>query len=531
MRQKIIIFLVGVLVAGISSAADISSNTFENGATVVGAAWTFDVGVSAASQPGGANNVLAGSVKCLNIPIGMSATNAATGSGQKVWTDFYTIPQKYFSYTDPDHPAVEAGATAQFFVNDAGQWVTMSGADGATVTTHATVIGGGDYPTVADNTYYHVSILTDYGNGGKWSFFVNNLPLAVDLTPIDPSVTAHGWVRVQNLSGSAGATSLDDCRVSVTVPPALAENVGPNIPMWVAATKFGTVTDPRPTNTSVTADATSATWSFDNVAVGATYKLLGTANPSGAFVLMNGGASVDLSGNSMTRTEINPGSISRYFYKLVRISADGTTAVTNSEIYAAYKQPRVLGQRYITGVPVNYVSSAAGKIGGSLGDQLMLGLTDNYKVYAYDTNGTYRAYSLSGSAWSGSANDTVFYPGSGLVIVSSGAGSSPMVFAGTKPSEKIGVKLLANGWTYASWAADDHTVSGGVIPGLAGATPHSGDYFYYQGFGSNTTVRAQYDGSKWVSGPFMNKSLSLVLRAGDGFVYRNIGAAIDWVQN
>ena len=94
MRQKIIIFLVGVLVAGISSAADISSNTFENGATVVGAAWTFDVGVSAASQPGGANNVLAGSVKCLNIPIGMSATNAATGSGQKVWTDFYTIPQK-----------------------------------------------------------------------------------------------------------------------------------------------------------------------------------------------------------------------------------------------------------------------------------------------------------------------------------------------------------------------------------------------------------------------------------------------------
>jgi len=524
-------------------------------ATVTANAYVFDnfesPGQTPGSPPSGwgyANGVLVSNVgvkidnASLYIPTTLGVTNLAGAAGTKIWTDFYTVPRPFVSGSQ-DAPTIDSNATAQFFVNTNGLWVTISGNGGSGFQTNTwtqPVLAGMTYPTVTQySAFYHVSVLHDY-SASNWSMFVNEVLLATNLQFISSGVSAHAWFQVQNLGGNGtNVCWLDNFLVTNKIATTTTTNgmtnavPGTTIPVVDALAHFGSVQDPRPTNKTVgVVGAGGVGLTFGRVvADGRQYVVYGTPQYNLSGLSSNG----VLSGNSYT-DNVSLVSGTRQYYKLVTVSSDGGAALTNDETYAAYKQFRAAGSTYIMGVPLEYVNSSDRSMGGQMGLQLgsgvsasdVLTITTNGVSYTYRWNGVQWNW-LSGTGPADSSCTKQWGAGVGMALTrGSSGGSTVSYFAGIKETNAVSVAVPSGAWTYLTWPHNDAAFNNGSVLGFAATT---GDYIYIQTNGAANFVPARFNGTTWNTrmngtGP----ALSLNLGPGDGIVYRTAGASKTFVS-
>lgn len=486
-----------------------------------GLGWSADSGVTVS------NALVNNGSKSLFLPVLASATNTTGSSSATVWTDFYTIPRPYVSDTGVA-PSTDPNATAQFFVNSNGFWTTISG-NGTAVCSQA-LASGLVYPTVTQySVYYHVSVLHNYVSS-NWSLFVNDVPIATNLPFIASGVTSHEWAQIQNLGGNAtNVCWLDDFLVTNAWPAAGTANAltnavpGTTIPISEALMAFGSVSDPRPTNLTTTASGATVNLSFGRVySDGRSYVVLGTSDYNLGGLSSNG---VLAAGAFADNTSLS-GSANRQFYKLVTLSADGSVAATNDEVYAAYKQSRTPNSLFIVGVPVEYANPSDRTMGGEMGNQLKSGLAVN-DILTITSNGVDYVYNLTIDGWQntlGGDGTLTKQWGSGVgMVVQRGAtgGSTSSVFAGLKQTNSVQVAVKDNTWAYLTWPNNDAAFNNGAALGCASTM---GDYIYVQTNGAANFTPARFDGTTWktrISGT--GSPLVLTLQAGDGIVYKTAG--------
>ena len=407
-------------------------------------------------------------IPILNTISNVSVDGAATN---QVWTDFYTVPRPFVSDSGTV-PAIDTNATAQFFVNSNGIWVTISGnGPSATKTTECyTVYGVGAYPTVTQySTFYHVSVLHDY-SASNWSLFVNDMPIATNLQFIASGVGRHEWFQVQNLGGSStNACWLDEFLVTNKMATSAGAgnaitNVVPNtdIPVADALAYFGTVADPRKTNQTIGAAGDGVNLTFSGGSGSGRYVIYGTPDYNLGSLSSNG----LVSNNSFTDNNVLTGSTNRYFYKLVTISADGAMALTNAETYAAYKQTRGQTNYYWVGIPVDY--GVSNTLDSTLGHQIARGLKGDSDSLVADTltiyNGTsqVQVFLHSDGNW--------HYPPTGIIATNriargqavliekkstgSDGGYTTAVFAGLALGNNTNTVAIQPGWNFLCWPED-----------------------------------------------------------------------------
>ena len=535
MKKRLAVFIASML-AILSATATANAYVFDNFETpgqTAGQApngWGYSSGVLVSNAGVKIDNA------SLYIPTTLGVTNSVGAVGTKIWTDFYTVPRPFVSGSQ-DAPTIDSNATAQFFVNTNGLWVTISGngGNGFKTNTCTQPILTGIYPTVTTySAFYHVSVLHDY-SASNWSLFVDDVLLATNLQFISSGVSTHTWFQVQNLGGSStNACWLDNFLVTNKISTNSKTNgiknsvPGTTLPIADALAHFGAVQDPRPTNKTISVVGSNGVdLTFGRLLAGATYIVYGTPNFDLTGLQSNG----VVQGISYTDTNSLVAG-DRQFYKLVTMSSDGAVAMTNDEIYAAYKQTRGARMMYITGVPVMYTTTSNSTFNGELGNQLKAGLTDGDTITAMPVGGTNKyVFTLTGPVWIGANGpadkDVVFAPGSGMIINSMGAGGSAYL-AGMKPLTHPIVTNAPGVWTYTVWASDTTNIANGAIYGLSA---NSGDYIFVQPASSSSITRARYF-SGWKNNIWgTGAPLSMTLRPGDGVIYKNTGLTTNtWNQ-
>lgn len=537
MKKELAVSCASVLVfllAAVTASAYVTNN-FNTG--LIDSSWQNSSSAVISNSASPLTHEGAGS---LFIPIRSTATNV-TGSGsaaseKKVWTDFYTIPRPFYSDT-LSSPVVDTNATAQFFVNTNGLWVTISG-NGTNVCRTVINPSGATYPTVTQYTaFYHVSVLHDYTNL-KWSLFVNDLLLATNLSFIASGVTAHTWFQVQNLGGSSNDVCwLDDFLVANKVPAsganALTNTVpGTTVPVSDALAGFGSISDPRPTNQTVGVVVGGVNLSFGRlVADGRTYTMLGSSNYNLSGLASNGAVVA----GSFTDTGWGASDTRRY-YKLITVSPDGGIAVTNDETYAAYKQARTKNSIYYVGGPVD-PRDGDRTVGGTLGAQLASGLATGDKMYIYfDGVGTPEEYTIDGAGnWSVGNTSKVIPLGQGVMIrrlSGTGAATTNAFLAGTVPTNASPVTIYP-GFNIVSWpyAAAGSMSTAGKFTGITRAGVGTiNDYFYMQN-NSSSVKYGHFDASGvWKAGFDLGTPnvFSEALQPGAAIVIFHSGANGQW---
>jgi hypothetical protein len=456
---------------------------------------------------------LAHSVNALAIPGQTTVSNGLPDIATKVWTDFWTIPTLYTNGT-VTAPDIDTSATAQFFVNAASNWVAFSGngAGGYKTNVLGSVLSGtGAYPKAPNGlNFYNVSILSDYG-AHTYSLFVNGNCLATNLAFIcgEPVGTVR-WFQVQNLAQSSSETCiLDEYSLTNKLSSAAASApiTGGGISQSDAVFYFGGL-EPRAEYTNASTTANAATWSFSRIVPPYdSYKILGSASPAGPFVLM-----YTFSGTDMTRGEID--STSRYYYKVVRISTNDTSvSVTNTEVFATYKQARQAAYWQWVGVPVGLVDYS---LSGQLGRQLGVGLSinDTLTTMQGDAVGQTVLHTWNGSSWV--PGGVTVSPGMGVLIYSTGAGNT--VLAGLQPTDSISPVTINPGWNTLAWPYDS--------PNTAWSLPgQNGDVLYLQR--NNAPLIAKFVSGAWHQGRYgtgpLLSALTTPIQPGDGIIIQSVG--------
>jgi len=527
-------FLVAGVLAVLCAAVTANAYVFDNFESAP-SGWTGDSRVvisNGAPQPRGASSFY--------IPTLATITNTVGPiSDRKVWTDFFTVPRQFVSESS-SAPTVDTNATAQFFVNSNGMWVTISG-DGAggTVTnvSSAALLSGTTYPTVTQySAFYHVSVLHDYASS-NWSLFVDNVPLATNLHFIASGVSTHAWFQVQNLGGNVSNVCwLDDFLITNKMATSGSGNTitnvvpGTTIPVADALAGFGAVTDPRPTNKTVGVIANGVNFSFGRMVTNdqRTFVMVGTGNYDLSGLSPKG--ALDANGSFTDTGSFVAGT--KQYYKLVTTSADGSVVVTNNETYAAYRQSRALNRIYYVGAPVD-PRDGDRTVGGTLGNQLASGLATGDMMYIY-TNGAsqpleYRLNVALGG-WLGVSGEStgISIPvGQGVTIrrVSGlGASSTNTFLAGTVPSNAPPV-VIYPGYNIVSWPYASPGTLAGKFTDLTPATTVIKDYIYLQNGGSDIKFGHLSASSAWMSGYDLNGGTLVndTLQPGAAIVIRHIG--------
>jgi len=521
-------FLVASALAVLCAAVTANAYVFENFELANGAKpWPGDSGVIV-TNGGVKNNSFS-----LYIPVLSTVTNipSPTISDRKVWTDFFTVPRQFVSESS-SAPTVDTNATAQFFVNSNGMWVTISGNGGTglltNVCTNVLVSGIGSYPT-ADQyaVFYHVSVLHDYA-ASNWSLFVNDKPLATNLHFIASGVSTHAWFQVQNLGGNSNNICwLDDFLITNKVATSGSGNAitnvvpGTTIPLADALAGFGTMQDPRKTNQTIGVSGTGVALTFGGGAGNGNYVMYGTPNFDLSSLVSNG----VVSGNTFTKNSVLDGTTNRYFFKLLTVAQDGSVVYTNDETYAAYKQYRHSNKYSIVGVPVQITDRS---MHGVMGTQLASGLS-NGDIIQMTQNGTPYRYKLGGGSWSDQlGNDPgelkQWALGVGMVVLPYDINTSPSYFAGLKKdsTNAVSVTVANNVWNYLAWVHNDKTFTsnGSNVLGFLAST---NDYIYIQTNGAANFLAAKYDGASWRTLVYPWNPITLTVKAGDGIVYKTFG--------
>jgi hypothetical protein len=473
---------------------------------------------------------------------GTVLSNGVANLSGKVWTDFWTIPNAY-SYGALAAPAIDATATAQFFVNTNGYWVAFSGngAGGYITNILTTVLSGTNtaYPYGTNTSYSRVSVLSDYDTL-KYSFFVNDKCLGTNLTFIsDPSVDNTHWFQVKNLATLADRVCLLDEYLltnrlsSVLTNPITGGGISQSDSMYY----FGTIS-PRPAATNAGLSGTAVTWQLDALGNPNDVYLVKGGTTTSSFPnvivdapLVDGGLTTDLGGNS------------KYFYQVIRKSVlDNAVTITNTEVYAAYKQTRERYRSYLVGVPVTPLGSDM-TLAGPIGTQLAKGLAAGDKLTVF-VGGAAKVFTRdAGLSWSTFSGGTApgaltFTPGMGVLIQAAGvAADRTTLLAGLLQTNTTSV-LLANGsWNIVAWPYESSGTLGAAVGGVH--TPNdtvagylSGDYAWIQQQGSINPIQARYITGGWVQ--YFNRINGtdldgLTLQAGDGIMIKPAGVGLTWV--
>ena len=220
MTSKYWLAAVGIVLAGSAYATGFKHDDFENYAngTPLSGGTNQDWGASSSSVVVQTNLAHLG-LRAAVVPVSASLSNTinASASSSKVWSDFWTVPRLYVSDT-ANGPAPDLNATAQFFVASNGVWTTISKANGLIVTNQWTtdVNNNSLSPyTEAGSNWVHVSVFHDYSHT-NWSFFLNGVPVALNLGFINTNIPNYAWFNMQN--GGGNSAWLDDVTISNRVP-------------------------------------------------------------------------------------------------------------------------------------------------------------------------------------------------------------------------------------------------------------------------------------------------------------------------
>jgi hypothetical protein len=459
----------------------------------------------------------------LNVPVFHSATNDLTdqiGSATKVWTDFWTVPVRYSA---ENYPAIDTNATAQVYMNASSNWVAYSGTGSGGFVTNELLAT----TTASLNGYYQVSILSDYG-AKKYSLFINDNCIGTNLNFISTNTAAatdagsNRWFIVQNLGGTTPCL-FDEYRFTTNMSGVLTNTVaGGGISQSDALMLFGT-TAPKPVATNAAILGTQVAWKFRVEGEGESIVLGGTTTNS--ITTSNGVL------NASGQFTNDMASVSKYFYKIIRKSADSSVTITNAEVYAAYKQGRTTNKTYIVGAPVDIIDGDR-TVGGVLGRQLAKGLgndgsaPDTMTVYS---NGIpYQFTWQAGGTWSGEGLSLVIGPGQGVVIEKHGATSNTVV-AGLLPTNSITPIALVNGFNVLSWPYESvgslSNFSGLTSSDIAGA-----DYIYLQNGTDAVAAARKVSLTEWKTGIRVGGGTNYnpVLNAGAGIYLFRHGADAVW---
>lgn len=467
----------------------------------------------------------------LIVPVDNVVSNDVNGDlGNTVWTDFYTIPVRYSSVVNPN-PVVDPAATGQFYVNSNGFWVTMSGSGGSVINVCTqSLVTGMTYPTVTQYAaFYHVSVFQDYA-AKKWSLFVNNVPLAENLSFIDQNAVAHDWFQVQNFGGhSTNVCWLDDFLLTnamVTTGGSGTNTLtavipGTDMPVVDAIVYFGT-TEPRPayTNFGLAPAINANAVQLQFVAKPSQkYVLVGGSSPVGAMTGIST-VMVDSAGTSnfiADASALTKGG--NQFYKVLTVSTvDSDKVITNSETYAWFKQSRATSNYwYWSGVPVSY-EAGQNTLAGKAGQQLAQGLQDELAAPDLLQFGDVDA-SLVNGRWK-EGEDFVsnsISPGMGVMIRRKGGApeASIAVLSGTW-SASIAAVPLSPGWNSLIWPYD---LSASLC--AANGFPNTtGDKIVMQRGGQQKQM--QKTAAAWLNYPSGSApGPSDWPQAGEGFLYYN----------
>jgi hypothetical protein len=484
------------------------------GVPVDGGTWTFGTGCLNTNVVSvSANDV--GS-KALSVPPFNSATNnTGAAGGGKVWTDFWTAP---VPYSDGLYPAIDPNATAQVYLNFQSKWVAFSGNGSGGYRTNVL-----SAVTAPDATgYYRVNILSDYGNK-TYSLSVNNscigtnLPFICDLT----AGPADRWFIAQNLAGSA-ACLLDEYRFDTKLTGVLTGTVpGGGLSDYNALLYFNTPA-PRPVATNATIiTGTQVAWKFKVDGIGTSSVLGGTTTSSITTPIGS------LNANGQFTNTVGT---SKYFYRVIRRSSENPAiAVTNAEIYAAYKQDRTQLGTYYIGAPVDMLDGDR-SLSGTLGRQLAVGLVpgDAIKVYS---GGHGDLYTLTPSGWSG-VDGVTNAAGQAVKIIRQAAGAATStIIAGTVPTNTVAAITLSPGWNAVTWPYE----SNGSLAGFHNLTASSGsalgDYILLQTNTTQILVGYYSEAGGWKANitPLAGSVFNPTLPAGSGMlIYRTGGGNPTW---
>ena len=480
------------------------------------ATWTYGAGCS--NDVVYATTNTTGSFS-LNVPGLSSATNLLTsqiGEATKVWTDFWTVPVKcdegYF-------PTIDTNATAQVYMNASSNWVAYSGTGSGGLVTNEILAT----TTASSYGYYRVSILSDYGVK-KYSLFINDNCIGTNLNFISTNTAdeTSRWFIIQN-GGGTNACFFDEYQFTTNMSGVLTNEVaGGGISQSDALMLFGTVA-PRPVATNAAIIGTEVAWKFgvegtgeSIVLGGATTNTITTSN--GVLNTTSGQFTNDMA------------SVSKYFYKIIRRSADSSVTITNAEIYAAYKQERAQRVSYIVGTPVNPLDGDR-TLGGPLGRQLASGLSLNDEITVY-SGGTGVTYPRDANGnWVGASGVTLA-PGQGVKItrLSMGATSSSII-AGTLPTNSITPIPLAEGPNAVAWPYE----KSGSLNGFANLTGTNGyalnDYILVQTNSTQVLLGYYCSPGVWRENitPGAGNVFNPTLKAGDGMIiYHTNGVTATW---
>ena len=124
------------------------------------------------------------------------------GSEKRMWTDLNTVPTMW---TDATAPAIDATATAIFYVNSNGYPVVSDGAAWVEKTTTPVGLAISPYTSgVARATIFH-----NYNNK-TWALFIDGILAAEELSFIDTSASSYSMIVVN------GQTEFDDLSIGGT---------------------------------------------------------------------------------------------------------------------------------------------------------------------------------------------------------------------------------------------------------------------------------------------------------------------------
>ena len=489
--------------------------------------WSSSSGVIVSNGSGAIKHNLSS----LYIPVLSVVSNSYNGNETKILTDFYTIPRKFVSDA-ANSPTIDLTSTSQFFVNSNGMWTTFSRCNGLLVTNiWLTTLNGATYPTVNQySVFYHISVLHNYTDT-NWSLFVNNIPIATNLGFIASGVTNHEWVQIQNLGGNiSNSCWLDDFSMTNMIVDSLTNCIqGTQIPIVSSLFYFNSLSDPRPTNKTITANSNNINLTFGRTSMdGRNYIVYGTTD----YYLSNLNSNGIVKEDSFSDNTPLLNSSKRYFYKLITLSSDGNFSVTNDETYAIYKQDRDINRAYISGVPIE-IRDGDRTLGGTLGKQLAYGLNINDTLTLYN-NGIEDTYTVqAGGTWSGANLNTIIPLGKGVMIKRlNNGGSSITVLAGTIPTNNIPPITINAGRNILSWVSGTN----GSLLSITGLTAESeedlnsyNDYVYVQQWNTDILLE-RYTSTGWKTGLRVGGGINLnpQLMEGSGVIIWHVGGAALW---
>jgi hypothetical protein len=306
---------------------------------------------------------------------------------------------------------------------------------------------------------------------------------------------------------------------------------------------FGSTADPRPTNETVGVVGEGVDLTFGRVSTdGRRYVVLGTTDPALGMLVSNGLAIVNSGAGVASYTNYLAGSTNRFFYKLMTVSSNNASVVTNEETYAAYKQSREQANYYWVGIPVDY--GASNSLDSTLGQHLARGLNRGTSLAIADTLKVFSpteqmAYLHTDGKWRYNGGDVAtnrIARGQAVLIqkraITSSDGYGNSVFVGLALGNNTNTVAIKPGWNLLCWPEDiSNNVWNLSSANGSDAFPSEADRIWLPSRNGKPAKQLRlWSTMGWQFEPRTgtapsNDAVWAYLQPGEGFFYTNSGAS------